>query len=84
MNDDYIIDQSDLPQEPAKVKDENVFLRETKAHAEMPLVKSVSIILVIVCITLNIMFLSKLRDKSLPPSISEKQKPEEIKDTKEP
>ncbi len=84
MNDDYIIDQSDLPQEDVKVKNENLFLKETTGHTEIPLIESVSIILVIVCATLSIMSLSKLREKSPPPAISEKQKPEEIKDTEEP
>ncbi len=73
MNDDYIIDQSDLPQEDVKVKNENLFLKETTEHTEIPLIESVSIILVIVCATLSIMSLSKLREKSPPPAISEKQ-----------
>ena len=82
MDDDLpIIDQSYPPKDPVKVKNENLFLNETKAHSEIPALQIVSIILVVICITLSIIFLSELRDNSTPSTSSEKQTQEETKET---
>jgi|GEM_PF-3141057 hypothetical protein len=80
MSDDLpIIDQSYPPKDSVEVKNENLFLKETKAHSEIPALESVSIILVVICITLSIIFLSGPRDNSPPPASSENQTQEETK-----
>jgi len=59
-------DSADPPKDPVEVKNENIFLKETKAHTEIPAIKLISIklIILIVAITLTIMFLSRHRDNS--------------------
>lgn len=84
MNDDLpIIDQSYPPKDPVEVKNENLFLKETKAHTEIPATERTSIILtlLIVGITLIIMFLSGPHDNSSPSASSENQPQEETKKT---
>ena len=56
----HISDPADPPKDPVEVKNENIFLKETKAHTEIPAIKAISssLIILIAVIALTIMFLS--------------------------
>ena len=83
MDDDLpIIDQSYPPKDPIEVKNENIFLKESKAHTEIPAIKaiSISLIILIAVITLTIMFLSGKHDNSQTFKDSEQQIQEKKKE----
>ena len=71
----HISDPADPPKDPVEVKNENIFLKETKAHTEIPAIKALSIrlIILIAVITLTIMFLPGKHDNSQTFKNSEQQ-----------
>jgi preprotein translocase subunit SecG len=77
-----ISDSADPPKDPVEVKNENIFLKETKAHTEIPAIKRASIILIILIavITLTLMFLSGNHDNSHTFKDSEQQIQEKKKE----
>ena len=79
----HISDPADPPKDPVEVKNENIFLKETKAHTEIPSIKaiSISLIILIAVITLTIMFLSGKHDNSQTFKNSEQQIQEKKKET---
>ncbi|MEE3176892.1 MAG: hypothetical protein VX269_06040 [Verrucomicrobiota bacterium] len=78
----HISDPADPPKDPVEVKNENIFLKETKAHTEIPAIKatSISLIILIAVITLTIMFLSGKHDNSQTFKNSEQQIQEKKKE----
>ena len=67
----------DLPD----TENENLFLKETNAHVQVPAIRITSIILVIASIILTLMFLTGLSDRDPSQKDSSKQAQEEKKET---
>ncbi len=58
-----IADSDEHPKDQYDDKKENVFLRETESHTQVPAVRITSIILVIASIIMTLMFLTQLGER---------------------